>query len=115
MIAELVGRFFSAMTTVPAGAVPFQSLGLSATAWSGGSLPLDLAPFQMPGCRLYHDAADLFLPRPLAGSVATHALVVPNRAAFAGWEVYLQGYVFAPGSNAAGVLTSNALALTLGY
>jgi hypothetical protein len=114
--APALGQTFqSAMAPVPAGGVPFQALGFSDTVWNGQPLPVDLTPFQLPGCWLLHDAAALFLPCTLVGDTATHALAVPNQPAFAGWEVYLQGFVLAPGSNPAGVLTSSALALTLGY
>ncbi|MFO1078521.1 MAG: kelch repeat-containing protein [Planctomycetota bacterium] len=107
--------FQSAMTGVPAGAGAFQSLGFSNTTWLGIALPLDLAQFAMPGCWLLHDAAALFLPCTLAGGTATHSFAVPALPSIAGWTVYLQGYALAPGSNPAGILTSNGLALTFGY
>lgn len=114
--APVLGQVFrSEMTAVPAGAVPFQSLGFSNTMLNGLPLPIDLTQFQMPGCFLHHDAVALFLSCTLLGGTATHALSLPNQPAFAGWEVYLQGYVLAPGSNPAGVLTSSALAVTLGF
>jgi hypothetical protein len=114
--SPLLGQTFpSAMGPVPAGGLPFQSLGFSDTTMNGVPLPLDLTSYQMPGCWLLHDAAALFLPCTLLGDTATHALAVPNQPAFAGWEVFLQGFVLAPGSNPAGILTSSALALTLGW
>lgn len=114
--APVLGQAFrSEMTPVPAGAVAFQTLGVSNSTWNGLPLPIDLTPLQMPGCWLHHDAVLLFLPCTLAGGTATHALMVPSQPSLAGFEVYLQGCVFAPGSNPVGLLTSSALAVTLGY
>jgi hypothetical protein len=114
-LPRLGQSFQSAMTGVPLNGMAFQSIGLSDLAMNGVPLPLDLAPFQMPGCSLYHDAVALFLPCSLVGGTATHTFLLPNHGAFAGMELFLQGYVLATGSNPAGLLTSNALELDFGF
>lgn len=113
--APLLGASFVATTApVPAGGVCFQSLGFS-SQWAGtAQLPIDLTGLGMPGCLLYHDLLSTGLPCALGGNVAQYTVTVPDLPFLAGLVVYLQGFVLAPGVNPAGVLTSNALAVTLG-
>lgn len=112
----LLGQAFqSEIHAVPAGATAFQGLGFDDKSMQGRPLPLDLGVYQLPGCWLYHDAAAMFLPCTGAGSVATHSLAIPNDPTYAGWVVFLQGYVIGATANPPGVVTSNALALRIGF
>jgi hypothetical protein len=113
-----LGRSFPThVTGLPASTiVVFLPMGLSSTSAGGTPLPLDLTPLGMPGCQLYHDCVVPFVATTLQpGGVATHSLAVPATPSLAGMQLYLQGWAFAPGVNSASAVTSNALALTLGY
>jgi hypothetical protein len=111
----LLGQsFVSVLAVPPATTAAFLAAGFSDRAIGATPLPLDLAPFGMPGCALYQDLLVLGLSCQLAGATATQTLSIPNTTALAALRFYLQGWVPAPGANAAGLLTSNGLELTLG-
>ncbi|MBL8756340.1 MAG: hypothetical protein JNK15_23805, partial [Planctomycetes bacterium] len=59
-------------------------------------------------------ALDVVWPFALVGTTAPHTWAIPNQPAAAGLVVTTQTGVLGPAVNAAGVLVSNALALTLG-
>jgi hypothetical protein len=112
----LLGQaFLSEITSVPAGEVPFLTLGFSNTTLGGMPLPLDLTSYGMNGCSLYHDLVYLGLPVTQAGSAWTNAFPVPGLPVLAGYEIYLQASTLAPGANLLGLITSNALGLRIGY
>lgn len=73
---------------------------------------IDLTPLGMPGCTQYLaiDSSQVWVP---AGGVGTTSFAIPNVPAFAGIEIFSQGAALAPGVNALGGLTSNALKLVL--
>ncbi|MCR9248722.1 MAG: hypothetical protein NXI31_27145 [bacterium] len=97
-------------------AAAFMAIGFDRNLWGTEPLPFALAGFGMPGCTLYHDASlILFGPCPVtAPGVATHTFPIPVIPAISGLEFYLQSWVPDPAANAGGLITSNALALTIG-
>jgi hypothetical protein len=74
---------------------------------------LDLGAFGLPDCRQYlnADVTNIVL---LNGGQGAFQQNLPNVSAFLGLRLFAQGFAFAPGANAAGVLTSNGVALVLG-
>ncbi|MBK8975885.1 MAG: hypothetical protein IPM29_08150 [Planctomycetes bacterium] len=113
--SPVLGQSFrTELRPVPPGGTPFQWVGGSDRSWLGRSLPFDLTPLGATGCALLQDAV-VAVPCSLAGQTATLALAIPRQPAFAGVRLYLQGFALAAGGNPAGVLTSDALALDLGY
>jgi hypothetical protein len=113
----LLGQTFTSQVSgcPPATVIAFMALGFSDQVLGPFPLPLDLSGYGMPGCWLYHDAVTICLPCQLAGSVATHSIALPNDPSLTGTAAFLQGWTGTPGANPGGVLTSSALALTLGY
>lgn len=106
--------FQSSFPVPPATTAAFVAAGFSDRAIGTTPLPLDLAAFGMPGCTLYQDLAVLALPCQLAGGTASHSLSIPSSAGLAGLRVFLQGWALAAGANAAGIVTSNGLEVTVG-
>ncbi len=78
-----------------------------------GPLPLELAAFGMPGC-LLHTSAEVLLLAVATGSSAAFPQPIPAQPALLGARVFVQGVAGAPGANAAGLLMTPGLALTLG-
>jgi hypothetical protein len=113
-LPRLGQSFQSTMAVPPTVTAAFLAAGFSDRAIGAFNLPLDLAPFGMAGCTLYQDLVVLGLPCQLQGGTASQSLSIPNTASLASLRVFLQGWALLPGANAAGVLTSNALELTLG-
>lgn len=85
----------------------FGLLGFNATSWNGQPLPVSLAAFGMPGCQAWVEPTVTHVLPTLMGTAAWH-LVLPMNQNFVGLEFFVQGAVLAPGSNAAGVVVSNA-------
>lgn len=105
----VIGTSISLDTTrAPAGSV----LGLNILGLSEFNPGLDLTSLGMPSCSLYAslDATPSFLPVNGAGSVT---LPIPANNSLAGLVIISQGAMFAPGINAFGFVTSNAVRLTL--
>jgi hypothetical protein len=95
--------------------VAFMSVGLSDTAIGTFPLPLALDGFGLPGCWLYQDCIDVAEPCAFQSpGAARHGIAVPNDIGLLGIRVYLQAWAPATGSNAAGLITSNAAELTVG-
>ncbi len=95
-----------------------QSTGFLAIGWSdqqAGSfqLPLDLAPFGMPGCHA-RVATDLIVPLTGANNTATWTTPVPQNNALLGISFYQQGFAIDPAVNAAGLTASNSVRVTIG-
>lgn len=103
--------FDSVVSNVPAGGLPFLTLGGSATAAGGVPLPVDLTFLGMTGCSLYHDLLVLGLWCTPSGADWTNALPLQNDVTFLDVEIYAQAGALAPGANPFGLLTSNALGL----
>lgn len=93
--------FGSAVTQALGGTVAVLILGASFQTWNGLPLPLDLAPFGLPGCSLLV-SADLLLPAVTSGSgpgsgFALFPLPVPADPALFGALFHIQGLVADPG------------------
>lgn len=73
---------------------------------------IDLTAIGAPGCFQYV-STDAVLFTPPAAGAATAVLNVPNDPNLAGVEIKTQGAMLAPGYNALGVVTSNAVRLTI--
>ena len=99
---------------MPPGSVAFLALGLSSTAWSGGTLPADLAFAGMPGCQLLVSPDALLLAQVDASGIARVPLQLPAGAGVVGNMVYGQWVAQAPGLNLAGLAVSEGLRATVG-
>jgi hypothetical protein len=113
--SPMLSLFESACGPLPAAATAVQFLGASNTAMGSLPLPSDLTSIGMSGCWLYHDMIALAGPATTVGSMALHSLPVPNQAFLIGARLFQQEFVLAPGSNPLGILSSNALQLTIGH
>lgn len=100
------------------GAAPgpaFLVLGLSSASWAGTPLPLALGALGAPGCNLLvAPDAIVFLGPVVYGTSPILYLTVPANPQYAGLDLHLQGLVFAPQANAAGLSLSAASTLRLG-
>jgi hypothetical protein len=67
----------------------------------------------MPNCFLYV-GLDVTSLMPITGSTATYALGLPNIQGLIGVHLFAQSAMLSPGSNAAGILSSNGLDLRIG-
>ena len=102
------------LLAVPANALAAMTIGFSATTWSGGALPASLASLGMPGCTLFASPEIPFTTPATAAGRATLSLPLPNVAAFAGIEFFVQGIALDPGTNPLGAVVSNAGAGVIG-
>lgn len=107
--------FQSTIGNVPAGGVALQLLGISDTSVGGAPLPLDLTFAGMPGCMLYQDMLLFAGCTDNGNGTATHSIALPNSAALVDGVFYAQGCVLFTTANPAGIVTTNALAVTVGY
>jgi hypothetical protein len=90
--------------------VPFVGLlGVDAPSWPGATLPIDLGPVGMPGCRL-HTAVDAYALH----TGTTWPIVIPSTAALLGNRYRAQAFVFDAGANAFGATTTNGVAMRIG-
>jgi hypothetical protein len=110
------GTARATVANVPAGTA-FVALGTSDTEAAGMPLPLDLGPFGMPGCSLWQsaDLALLWPTTPGAAATATFTMDVPDELWLVGMDVYAQAWAPAPGANAGGLVTSDAIAFRIGH
>jgi hypothetical protein len=105
---------FTDVTNIPVSFAAM-AIGFSNTSIGTLGLPLALDSWGMPGCYLYHNARIVLcgLCSPTGNGQSRHALPIPGNNALLGVIVYLQAWS-ATNQNAAGLLTSNAIELTLG-
>ncbi|MBK9388050.1 MAG: hypothetical protein IPN34_24800 [Planctomycetes bacterium] len=90
-------------------------LGLSNSSWGGIPLPLPLDPLGLTGCEL-GTSIELSLSAPVDGAGGSRwDLALPADALLLGAAFYGQILGMDPGTNAAGLVTSRSLALTIGY
>jgi hypothetical protein len=91
-------------------------IGLSNTNWSGVPLPLDLSVIGAPKNYLYI-SLDTQFPFPATGSGtnynSTFKAPIPSGPIFAGLKFYSQAWYADANANNAGLVTSNALTLTI--
>jgi hypothetical protein len=94
---------------------PFACLvvGTSRTVWGTTPLPLDLAVYGMPGCRLLASADVSVLLATTSGAASLNT-PVPANPALAGMHLYVQGISFDPAANAGGAVFSNGLDVRIG-
>lgn len=95
---------------IDANSLPNNAAALLSFGFSRISLPLD--PFGMAGCTMLTQPRNNLLLL-ASGSTAQMSLGLPANSSLAGLLVDLQAYVLAPGANAAGVITTNGVELSL--
>jgi hypothetical protein len=94
----------------------FLSLGVSRLEAAGAPLPRALDPFGLPGCSLYQDMALAFAiaGQPTTAGQAQFVVPIPALVELAGLVVFAQVWAPDPSANAAGLVTSNAMAVGIG-
>ena len=91
------------------------SFGLSNTFTSPITLPYELSGVGMPGCYLLQSNDIFGLPAtPVTASTLQFDAAIPFDPALLTQQFYIQAYAFAPGANAAQIVTSNGIAWTIG-
>ena len=109
-----LGETFDAVIDqLPAVSIAFMTTGFSNTTSAFGPLPLNLAPFGLPGCLLQIDPAITLLVIGSGGS-AIWSRPVPNDAGLLGVSFYNQAAAIDTGANTAGLTVSNAARATIG-
>ena len=102
------------LTNIPS-AVAVMSIGWSNTFAGPFPLPLNLSFYGMPGCELLQSAEIPANPVSSTGpGAATYSLAIPNWPTLLGYELYLQGFAFAPNYNAGAVIVSNGIQWVIG-
>jgi hypothetical protein len=96
----------------PAGRLALFVAGTSDTDWLGTPLPLDLAPFGMPGCELFTSIDWTALAVPVGRSART-ALAIPSQRALLGARIFVQAIATDPSATIPGAV-SNAARVTIG-
>jgi hypothetical protein len=74
---------------------------------------LELTFFGMPGCYVYQQL-DVVTSLVVIGGNASTSLAIPNTASLVGADVFSQSVALVPGINAASMVSSNGLGLSLG-
>ncbi|MBZ0152493.1 MAG: hypothetical protein K8J09_13285 [Planctomycetes bacterium] len=92
---------------------PSSLIGLQILSLTKFDPGIDLAVIGMPNCYLYADLTVLYTLLPALGT-STYAMPVPSTPSLMGAHVMAQSTAFAAGLNAAGLVTSNGVDLTLG-
>lgn len=104
-----------ALDGVPTGTAAVLWVGMFSTHWGSLRLPLDLAPFGMPGCWLHQDYFMSALPRVRPQGGLEAVVTAPVDANTLGWVSFFTTYVVVdPMGNPAGVVLSNALSVSPG-
>ncbi len=93
-----------------------QSLATLLAHLSRSTPPLDLSPLGMPSCWMHIPLGGPTLPPIQVGSDGSASLVmdIPNDSQLAGSQVTFQWIVVDPGTNAAGIVTSNGIDIRIG-
>jgi len=108
----LGSTFTAVLGGLPLGA-GIMVMGFSDTAQPPFTLPLELTPFGMPGCRLLAEAvASQFVLG--AGNTASWAITLPTSTAYMGAVFFNQGFVLDPPANATGLTVTNGGKARLG-
>ena len=91
------------------------SLGASNTIAFPVALPFELSGVGMPGCHLLQSNEVFGLPvTPATASTLQFNATIPYSVALVGQHYYIQAYCFAPGVNAAQIVTSNGIDWLIG-
>lgn len=108
-----IGQTFQANVESFSWVHGFVLVGLSTTAWNGGTLPFDLAVYgTWPNCmlRVSPDSSSY-----LGFGLATPwSLAIPNDLGLVGTEFHLQGFTFGAGNFPTNLSTANAATLVVG-
>jgi hypothetical protein len=96
------------------GAAALLFLSLSNTTYLGQSLPVALSP-NAPGCSIWIDAAQLIALPTMTNMLgcASIGIPIPNQQVLNGVSAYAQWAVADPGANALGIVTSDAICVTV--
>ena len=89
------------------------AMGFSDTAYGATTLPLDLTTYGVPGCHL-QVAPDATLLVAAQGGTASVQIAIPQWTGLLGIEFWQQGFIPAPGANAAGILVTDSTRGTIG-
>lgn len=87
--------------------------GLSNQVSFGIPLPLDLAPFGMPGCTLLQSSEAMSFASGQTGQ-ATFSLAIPANPTLLGLPIFIQGVANAPGANVGNTIASNGIEWVIG-
>ncbi len=98
----------------PLGGIVCVLVGQSRSAFRGFNLPLNLAPYGMPGCELYA-SPEMTVPVANVGGNASLTFALPNHYIMLGLEFYSQALVLDSGANPTGVVLTNAVAGVIGH
>jgi hypothetical protein len=91
------------------------SFGISNTIAFPVALPFELSGVGMPGCYLLHSNDVFGLPvTPVTASTLQFDAAIPLAPLLLGQHFYIQAYCFAPGVNAAQIVTSNGIDWLIG-
>jgi hypothetical protein len=114
-VAPRLGTTFTSTLTHLATGASFGAMlaGLDNTTSGLGSLPLPMAAFGLPGCNLLV-SPDVSLFLPVVGGAVTNNLTIPANPNLIGVQLFQQGASLDPAVNAAGIVLSNGLAITVG-
>jgi len=89
-------------------------IGVQVMSLVGYDPGIDLGSAGLPGCRLYANLDVLSVLLPTAG-VAVHTWPVPNDPASVGLHLAAQSAALVDGFNAAGIIASNGVTMTVGF
>lgn len=95
----------------PATQIAFLAVGSNSNAYQGQPLPIDLSGIGMTGCDLL-TSADIGSPgmTPVPFGAVVLSVQIANDPALIGLELFLQGFVLAPGANPLQVVSTRAIA-----
>lgn len=100
-------------TTLGATGMSWGTSGQMGPSGFFSQLPLDLAPWGMPGCPL-HTSADGLANCTTAGGATQFLLAVPTSMSLIAVQVYLQAFTFRAAANPLQMVVSNGLQVTIG-
>jgi hypothetical protein len=115
-VAPTIGSSVSASITNASLGIAFVAWGTSSSTWGTVPLPLALDPFGFEGCSLLQNG-DLVLDAACtttSWNTARHSLAIPCDYVLVGLHLYAQAWTLQPGFNTNGIVTSNAIAITIG-
>ncbi len=107
----LGGSFRAVVEGAAPGSIPFLVFGGSDQMWNGVPLPFDFGLFGATGCIAWNA---LRVPFSLQGMPPGYELSVPGQVSLVGSEWFVQGVAIDIAANPFGIVTGNALRLTVG-
>ena len=103
-----INRSLAVQVRSVTSALAILAMGFSDQAYGSALLPLDLAPYGMPGCNL-NVAPQATAIAALTANIVDYPIGVPNLPALVGVQFWQQAFSPAPGANAAGILASDSM------